>query len=64
MRNVDVQIKKLRAVCDLLEASPNGPNKYDQALAANTVKDVARLLEDNNTELVVKAEEFADSLRP
>lgn len=44
MRISDVQIKKLRAVCDLLEASPNGPNNLDQKLAAGVVEDCARML--------------------
>lgn len=63
MRIVDVQIKKLQAICDLMGASPSGPNKFDQALAANVCKDVARLLENNNTELMADAAILADNLR-
>lgn len=59
-----VQVKRLRAICDLMEAGPSGPNKFDQALAANVCRDVARMLEEPSSKLSSEATKFAESLRP
>lgn len=42
MRYSEVVIKKTRALCDLLEASPSGPTVYEERAVARILVDCAR----------------------
>lgn len=47
----EVAVKKLRAICDLLEAGPSGPTKLERHLAARVVTGIGKALDLTSSEL-------------